>query len=472
MKAEDSISRLGVRIGDTGSNGDDAQRRHESELNIEAQLLNLAYESLPLALLMTTAVVCIFIGLLWPIFPPEKIAVSVAVVMGTVALRALLWMAFKRAAPGPDKISRWRMLFFIGAMAAGASWGVGPFLMMQEAGRVELALFVGGLLSVCAVATASLASQRSAMQAFHVAALVPLAIEIWSTGGNIEHIVAMVILSGVVALIIAGGRSSRLIRESLEIQHRLSLAVAEASKAREQAEAASRAKSEFLSSMSHELRTPLNAVIGFSQLLGEDRDISAENKDSIGEIERAGMHLLSMVNNVLDLARIEAGKLKLNFEPVEVKSVLPESLSLVGKLARKRNIRLEHDFDGCEPALLHADYAHLRQVLVNLLSNAIKYNRPEGSVHIGYRISDGKARIHVTDTGIGIPAHKHARIFQAFDRLGKESGPVEGTGIGLIITQRIVAGMGGAIGFESVEGQGSTFWVEFPLSESSRPSPA
>jgi PAS domain S-box-containing protein len=238
--------------------------------------------------------------------------------------------------------------------------------------------------------------------------------------------------------------------------------------ARDAAEAASRAKSEFLASMSHELRTPLNAILGFAQLFGLDANLPQETRDNAQEIERAGQHLLSLVSDLIDLARIEAGKLELSLEPVPVDAVLSESLAMVGPIAAKQGIALvDEGGDGCM-AVVRADYVRLRQVIINLLSNAIKYNRPHGTVRISCGLQSGVVRVAIADSGRGIPADKQDRIFNAFDRLGAERGQVEGTGIGLVITRRIVEAMGGRVGFESMEEQGSTFWVEFAVTQAAR----
>jgi PAS domain S-box-containing protein len=231
--------------------------------------------------------------------------------------------------------------------------------------------------------------------------------------------------------------------------------------AKEAAEAASRAKSEFLASMSHELRTPLNSILGFAQLFAMDTGLPPRSKEYAREIERAGQHLLSLVNDLIDLARIEAGKLDLFLAPVSVQAVVADSLAMVAPIARDRGIQLI-DAGGSgsgKNSMVVADSTRLQQVLINLLSNAIKYNRPHGTVHIACHAERGAARIAITDNGPGIPAEKQARMFSAFDRLGAERGQVEGSGIGLVITRRIVEAMGGSIGFESAEGQGSTFWV-------------
>ncbi|MFZ1220199.1 MAG: ATP-binding protein [Chthoniobacterales bacterium] len=236
--------------------------------------------------------------------------------------------------------------------------------------------------------------------------------------------------------------------------------------AKVEADRANHAKSEFLSRMSHELRTPLNSILGFGQLL--DRQSPSEiQRTRVRYILSAGRHLLNLINEVLDISRIEAGNLQLSLEPVCVEEAIAEAVDLMCPLAAERAISLATAASLDTTTYVLADRQRLKQVLLNLLSNAVKYTALQGSVTLSFTESGRNSiRIQVHDTGAGIPVEKLARLFTPFDRLGAEQSTVEGTGLGLALCQRLIQAMHGCIGVNSTVGNGSTFWLELPQAES------
>lgn len=255
----------------------------------------------------------------------------------------------------------------------------------------------------------------------------------------------------------AEAEDARLLAE--EQQALAEIALSEAERARSEAERANRAKSDFLSRMSHELRTPLAAILGFGQLLEMDEE-DPENLESISYIRRSGKHLLSLIDEILDISKIESGHIALSLEPVSVSEVVADVVAMVDGMASARGIAIR------TPGLdrgthVMVDAQRLRQTLLNLISNAVKYNREEGDVLIDHSVHDGRVRITVSDEGPGIAPENTELVFEPFERLEAADAGVEGTGLGLALTKTLVGAMGGAIGIESGSGHGVTFWVEF-----------
>ena len=244
----------------------------------------------------------------------------------------------------------------------------------------------------------------------------------------------------------------------------------DAEQAQAEAERANRAKSEFLSRMSHELRTPLNAILGFGQLL-ELGTRDAPDALGVESILKAGRHLLMLVDEVLDLARVESGELHLRPGNVDVHGLAKECVTLVARLARARGITCKVKLPGRRRLMVWADAQRLRQTLLNFLSNAIKYNREGGQVLVNAeRTPSGRLRLKVSDTGPGISPEGLARLFVPFERLDQASHGVEGTGLGLVVSRRIAEAMGGRVGVESRPGHGSVFWIELPMGDARMPS--
>jgi len=241
----------------------------------------------------------------------------------------------------------------------------------------------------------------------------------------------------------------------------LALANAELANANEEAKSANQAKSAFLSSMSHELRTPLNAILGFAQILTSDTLPSTleQKKEFANHILKSGRHLLTLINEILDLAKVESGTVTLSMEPVALTDILLEVRTMIEPIAAPRKVRVL--FPEASGAVVMADRTRLKQVLLNLLSNAVKYNREEGAVVVSCdHPTPERLRLSVRDTGHGLNPEQLAGLFQPFNRLGQEAGVQEGTGIGLVVTKRLVELMGGEIGVTSSPGVGSVFWIE------------
>ena len=266
-----------------------------------------------------------------------------------------------------------------------------------------------------------------------------------------------------------GSSFNRMAATIAETQAAMQARNAELAATKQDAERANRAKSEFLSRMSHELRTPLNSILGFGQLL-EINGVDSGQRESVDQILRGGRHLLEMIDEVLDIARVETGELRLSPEPIHAAELVRETIALVVPLAEQRSIQLITDVGDCADVHVTADRQRLKQILLNLLSNAIKYNRDAGEIRCSLECDDSERLVvHVADTGAGMSPEQLARLFEPFERLGAEHGTVQGTGLGLALSRRLAEAMSATLEVESEPGRGSTFSIRLATTPAPEP---
>jgi signal transduction histidine kinase/DNA-binding NarL/FixJ family response regulator len=438
----------------------------DTERRVRSAQISQAFERLRTSALLSIGVACLFFLLLAPIFPHNTLASWLVGIVVVAVARLGLWHWHRRVGPRPAAMRRWEALFVFGAAAAAATWSAGALALLPHAEGYEVAVLLVTLLCVASVAAASLAMHFVSYLAFMSLALLPTAGWLLLQSGA-ARLVALAMCAGFAALVVTGFMAWRASTRILRTDLALSQALLDAAAAREAAEQANRAKSRFLANMSHEIRTPLNGVLGMTELLDSSKLDDAQRR-YVHLLGQSAQHLLGLVNDVLDVAKIEAGRLQLDFSPFDVRALATEAIDMFAQAAAQKSIALELRVDPDVATFVTGDAMRLRQVLVNLISNAVKCTE-RGSIELRVRAEwttheFTQLRFAVHDTGCGIAPDALERIFQAFAQADDSATRrIGGTGLGLTIARELVTMMGGRISVESKVGGGSTFWFTVDL---------
>ncbi|MBE9525349.1 MAG: HAMP domain-containing histidine kinase [Proteobacteria bacterium] len=382
-----------------------------------------------------------------------------------VILAILRVHALYRLIPAEDPSEEWKkrkIIYTFSVTLIGLLWGIISLLAVLYAPVTEQLVVAFIVTGLTAGAVATLTPVLSGFLGYFLAAVIPVAASFFMSSSEVLSAVFPIVLLYVFVVYSSGIKLNKNIVSTIELTKKLQQMNDVMLLEKERAERANKAKSIFLSSMSHEFRTPLNAILGFTQLLKLD-PLESQQEENLDQIHTAGEHLLELINGVLDVSKVESGDMDLNIEELSIQSCVSQCVDMVSPLAVKREIVITI----LEPQVdwrVSADLKSIQQVLINLLSNAIKYNKEAGKIEVRcQQVADKWLRISVIDTGIGIAKENQEKVFEAFQRLGKEAGKIEGTGIGLYFAKQQIERMDGKLGFDSVEGQGSTFWCELPL---------
>lgn len=435
---------------------------------IRAGQVSTVYRRLPLVLGTSVVIALVFVILLLQALPLQPLLYWLVVLYVVSAARAAGWMAYRRAAAGPEQSAYWATWLRLGAAASGLAWSIGCTYLLQEAGPQEATMLVITMLAVAAVGAATLAPDFPSLLIFLSLALGPITIELLLRPDRLDQVAGLAVAASLVTLTGAGYRIGDDMGKMLKTEWEMGALMLAESRSRLAAEEANESKSVFLANMSHEVRTPLNGVLGMTELLIESAT-DADQLQHLSLLRASANNLLTIVNDILDLSKVEAGKLQIERVAFDLRSLLDEIARFLGEQAQTRGVELSCVVDPDVPTTVTGDPVRFRQVLHNLGTNAVKFT-PAGQVYIRVTALPPAAaegcvvRVEVSDTGIGIPTAMRGKLFQPFVQADSStSRRFGGTGLGLSIAQRLVTLMGGTIGVESVEGAGSTFWFTVPL---------
>jgi signal transduction histidine kinase/CheY-like chemotaxis protein len=448
------------------------QRNQVLESLIRHEEVRMLYGSMHFSNLATVvASVIMFATLYGHVDSTRSLVFWVAIMLLLVVIRGWDTLQYIRSSAAKQKQDMWGHRFLAGASFAGCWWGMLSWLGHSSENAYQ-ALTVVCIIGVASGSMSTLSYRWKTIAYFLVPALGLLELRLLFENDAFSTTISFLLLVFILFTLSTSRKIYKNTNQNVRLRIEADFRERALIEAKEEAERANHAKSSFLSSMSHDLRTPLNAILGFSQLLEYDKSINNSQRTHILEISAAGKHLLDLVNQILDLSKIEDGSMRFNIKQVSLEEVLSACHSLIKPLANEKQIQLH--FDTCTGGFIKADQTRLKQVLLNLLSNAIKYNHHFGSVSLRCSVpASNRIRITVEDTGQGIPANMQHRLFQPFNRLEHETSRIEGTGIGLSIARHLTKMMGGNIGFSSEIANGSTFWIELEgtISEHANISP-
>jgi len=433
--------------------------------------IDLVYQDMPFAVISTTVIVAVVFLLLSDSVAWQSLATWFSLFCIVLAFRAVTgWVYSKQKKKYQVDYAQAETLYTIGLLLTGALWGGAGLILFPVVDLTGKILIFIVIMGVAAASSTAMAYRRAPVYISTALMILPLVFGIVISDLPNTLSVSIAMLAYMALLLRAATTFHSNNERMLWLQEDAMNNSQKLLVQREKAELANQAKSEFLSLMSHELRTPLNTVLGLNelQLLDRNEPLTTKQRKRAIKINDAGHHLLSLVNDVLDFSRIESGEIDINISAIDCQTVLRDALKLVEGKAKSRGISV--DFDETERySWVEADYIRLKQVLVNLLDNAVKYNREGGAIKVAFRDGgDDCLRIAIEDTGYGIADELKGELFKPFSRLNAEHLGIEGTGIGLSFSKQLMELMNGKIGVESIQNQGSCFWIE--LRRASKPA--